>query len=106
LSSDEVVKIKHTMFGKINGEKSCGNCIDLDSWAKDTSSKLSVPFEYQHQDIDSDRGKEYAEKYDVNAIPVSEVCEVYKSGKEECKNYVGPDEVKQKLSSYLKKEVT
>lgn len=90
------------MFGKSD----CGNCNDLDLWAKETTNKLSVPYEYQHQDIDEERGKQYAEKYDVNAIPVSEVCEVYKSGKEECKNYVGPDEVKQKLSSYLKKEVT
>ena len=101
-NDDSVVKIKQTMYGKTD----CGNCVDLESWTKDISSKTTVPIEYNHVDIDNDNaGKEYAEKHKVDGIPASEICEVYKSGKEECSNYIGPDAVKERLSKYIKKEV-
>jgi hypothetical protein len=101
---DEVVKLKSTLYGKLVGEGACGNCIDTDKWIKDTTPKLTIPNDYSHMDIDTDAGKTYVEKHKVKEMPATEVCEIHKSGKEECKSLVGQDPVKQTISKFMKKE--
>lgn len=102
--SDEVVKIKNTLYGKLEGSDACGNCIDTEKWVKEITPKMTVPLDYSHVSIDTDAGKEYVESHKVKEMPASEVCEVFKSGKEQCKSLVGPEAVKKHLEKYVKKD--
>jgi hypothetical protein len=106
LETDEVVKIKSTLYGKLEGDGACGNCIDTEKWVKEITPKLTIPNEYSHISIDTDAGKTYAEKHDVKEMPATEVCEIHKSGKEDCKSLIGPDSVKETIGKYIKKEVS
>lgn len=91
------------MYGRLDGDNQCGNCIDLDKLIKDSTPNLTVPLDYKYVNVDTPEGKSFADQHKVDDIPVTEVCEIFQSGKEDCKSLTGLDPVKEVVTKYTKK---
>lgn len=93
--SEKIVKTEIKSWGhpvKDDHGKECKSCVDLDNFVKsDITPNSSIPIDYTMKDIYTDEGKKYAEDKKIGEMPNTEVCDIYESGKRDCKDIKGFD---------------
>jgi hypothetical protein len=89
----KVVRDEVTMFGSIEGENSCHNCIDLNNQLnKEVIPKAEIPVEYKHHSVyDDEVGKEVAKVEKIKDIPYVKHCKIAEDEQKDCETIVGYD---------------
>jgi hypothetical protein len=93
--SEKIIKTEVRSWGHptkdSHGEK-CGSCEKLDNLIKsDISPNSSIPIDYSVNDIYTDEGRKYADEKKITEMPHTEVCDIYDSGRKDCKEIKGYD---------------
>ena len=93
--SEKIIRREITSWGHHvkddHGEK-CGSCEKLDNLINnEIIPKSSVPIEYKMNDIYTEEGRKYAETKKIEEMPYTESCDIYDSGKKDCKEIKGFD---------------
>lgn len=88
----KVIKDKVTMYGQIEGQDSCHNCISLN---KDVTTKLDkseIPIDYKHHSVyDDEIGIKVSEEKNIKEIPYVNHCKVAEDNTEKCDVVIGYD---------------
>lgn len=87
----KVVRDEVTMYGQIEGQDKCGNCVDLDKTMKnDVTPKAEIPVDYKHYSVyDHEIGKKVAAEKKIEEIPYIERCAVAEDQTKKCEVITG-----------------
>ena len=81
IRSKTVVRRDIEMIGKTEGKEACGNCIEEhDTFHKEILPSPTMPIDYKHTDIDSDRGLQLEREKKIKYMPYTIDCPVYDDG--------------------------
>lgn len=86
-----VIRDEVTMYGQIEGQDACGNCIDLDKTIKnEVKPRAEIPVEYKHYSVYDDQiGQKVAAERKIEEIPFVEHCKIAEDETKRCDTIVG-----------------